>query len=141
MDKILLPVLISFAVAIICGVILTIASRLFAVKEDEKFVQIRDCLPGANCGACGYSGCDGYAKALSDGKTDVTNACVPGGDTAAKEIAAVLGVKAEDIRNISGMWIWDWISRYRKTTFPMTIPPSRRWSGGGDMPICCSPTG
>ena len=97
MDKILFPVLISFAVAIICGVILTISSRLFAVKEDEKFIKIRDCLPGANCGACGYSGCDGYAKALSEGKTDVTNACVPGGDRAAKEIANALGVEAEEV--------------------------------------------
>ena len=95
--KILLPVLISLVIAIVCGVILTVSSRLFAVKEDEKFIRIRDCLPGANCGACGYSGCDGYAKALSEGKTDVTNACVPGGDGAAREIADVLGVKAEAV--------------------------------------------
>ena len=97
MERILIPVLISFAIAIVCGVILTVSSRLFAVKEDEKFVKIRDCLPGANCGACGYSGCDGYAKALSEGKTDVTNLCVPGGDGVAKEIAAVLGVEAEEV--------------------------------------------
>ena len=95
--NILIPVLISFAIAIVCGVILTVSSRLFAVKEDEKFGKIRDCLPGANCGACGYSGCDGYAKALSDGATDVTNACVPGGDSTAREIAEILGVEAEDV--------------------------------------------
>ena len=95
--KILLPVLISLAIAVVCGVILTVSSRLFAVKEDEKFIKVRDCLPGANCGACGYSGCDGYAKALSVGKTDVTNACVPGGDGAAREIAAILGVEAEEV--------------------------------------------
>ncbi len=94
---ILIPILISLGIAILCGVILTVSSRLFAVKEDEKALAIRDCLPGANCGACGYSGCDGYAKALSEGKTDMTNLCVPGGDSAAKSIAEVLGVEAEDV--------------------------------------------
>lgn len=94
---ILIPVLISLAIAIVCGVILTVASRLFAVKEDEKFTEIRDCLPGANCGACGYSGCDGYAKALSSGETALTNLCIPGGDGAAKQIADALGVEAEDV--------------------------------------------
>ncbi|MBR3686183.1 MAG: RnfABCDGE type electron transport complex subunit B [Clostridia bacterium] len=95
--KILIPVLIGLAISVICGVVLTVASRLFAVKEDEKFLNIRDCLPGANCGACGYSGCDGYAKALSSGEIDVTNLCLPGGDSAAKQIADVLGVEAEDV--------------------------------------------
>ena len=95
--KILLPVLVCFDAAMICGIILVVSSSLFAVKEDEKFAKIRDCLPGANCGACGFSGCDGYAKALSSGECDITNLCVPGGDGAAKDIAAILGVEAEDV--------------------------------------------
>ena len=95
--KILLPVLICFDIAAICGFILVISSSLFAVKEDEKYLAIRDCLPGANCGACGFSGCDGYAKALSTGECDVTNACVPGGDGAAKQIAEIMGVEAENV--------------------------------------------
>lgn len=94
---IIIPVFICVGIAIACGIILTVTSRLFAIKEDEKIEKIRDCLPGANCGACGYSGCNGYAKALADGTTDRTNACVPGGDTVAKEIAAILGVEAEDV--------------------------------------------
>lgn len=97
MIEILIPVLICFIIALVCAVILTVTSKLFAVKEDEKFVQIRDCLPGANCGACGYSGCDGYAKALSSGECDASNLCVPGGDGAAKEIASILGVEAGDV--------------------------------------------
>ncbi len=95
--EILIPVLICLDIAVVCGVILTVSSNLFAVKEDEKFLEIRDCLPGANCGACGYSGCDSYAKALSTGECTVSNACVPGGDNAAKQIAAILGVEVEDV--------------------------------------------
>ena len=94
---VLIPVIILFAIALICAVILTLSSVFFGVKEDERAVAIRDCLPGANCGACGYSGCDGYAKALAEGTADKTNLCVPGGDGAAKDIAAILGVDAEDV--------------------------------------------
>ncbi|MBE6641389.1 MAG: RnfABCDGE type electron transport complex subunit B [Ruminococcaceae bacterium] len=95
--QILIPILILAAIAIVCAVLLTVASVLFGIKEDEKYVAIRDCLPGANCGACGYSGCDAYAKALADGSADKTNLCVPGGDGTAKTIAEVLGVEAEDV--------------------------------------------
>lgn len=94
---VLIPVIILFGIALVCGIVLTLSSVFFGVKEDETFVAIRDCLPGANCGACGYSGCDGYAKALSERKTDATNLCVPGGDKSSNDIAAILGVEAGDV--------------------------------------------
>ena len=97
MIEILFPVLLLLGIALFCAVLLTLSAVFFAVKEDETAVAIRECLPGANCGACGYSGCDGYAKALADKATDKTNLCVPGGDCAAKEIATILGVEAEDV--------------------------------------------
>ena len=76
---------------------LTVASVFFEVKEDERIALVRDCLPGANCGACGYSGCDGYAKALCDGTTTETNLCVPGGDGTSCEIAEIMGLEAADV--------------------------------------------
>ena len=66
---ILIPVVIVAAIGLIAGVGLAVASAVFAVPVDEKAEQIRACLPGANCGACGYTGCDGYAAALSKGET------------------------------------------------------------------------
>lgn len=95
--SILTPVILLLVIAVICAIVLTIASIFFGVKEDETAVAIRDCLPGANCGACGYSGCDGYAKALADKTCEKANLCVPGGDAAAKSIAAILGVEAADV--------------------------------------------
>lgn len=97
MIDILIPIGILFGIALVCAVVLTLASKYFGVKEDETAAAIRDCLPGANCGACGYSGCDGYAKALADKATDAVNLCVPGGDGTAKEIASILGVEAADV--------------------------------------------
>ncbi len=95
--EILIPVLLLLGAALLCAVLLTVASVCFAVPTDQKQTDIRDCLPGANCGACGYSGCDGYAAALAAGEVDKTNLCIPGGDNTAQQIAAILGVEAEDV--------------------------------------------
>ena len=95
--EILIPVLVLAAIAVLCAVLLTVASVLFSVKEDERIGELRDSLPGANCGSCGFSGCDGYAKALAEGKTDKTNLCTPGGDGVAKKLAEIMGLEAEDV--------------------------------------------
>ena len=99
--EIWVPILVACIIGLICGVGLSVASSVMAVKEDERFPAIRGCLPGANCGACGFTGCDGYAKALLQPGTK-TNLCVPGGAEAAKKLAAVLGVEAEEtVRNVA----------------------------------------
>jgi Na+-translocating ferredoxin:NAD+ oxidoreductase RNF subunit RnfB len=85
------------AIAAVCAVVLTVSSVLFKVEEDERIGLVRDRLPGANCGACGFSGCDGYAKALCEGKTDNPSLCVPGGDGTAKEVAEIMGLSATDV--------------------------------------------
>lgn len=96
--KILLPVLIFIGLGLLMGVLLALASKLFAVKKDEKAEAIKECLPGANCGGCGYSGCDAYAAAVSAGDTPV-NKCSVGGAEAASKIAQIMGVDAgEQVR-------------------------------------------
>lgn len=97
MMPILIPILLLVAIAIVCAILLTLSSVFFGVKEDETATAIRECLPGANCGACGYSGCDGYAKALAEKSVEATNLCIPGGDATARQIADVLGVEPEDV--------------------------------------------
>ena len=95
--SILIPILVLAAIAVLCAVLLTVSSVYFSVKEDERIGEIRDCLPSANCGACGFSGCDGYAKALCEGRTDKTNLCIPGGDGVARKISEIMGVEAADV--------------------------------------------
>lgn len=96
MNEILIAFLVVVAVAFIAGVLLTVASHFFHVAEDEKVKELRACLPGVNCGACGYTGCDDYAAALASGNVK-TNLCIPGADAVAADIAKVLGVAAEDV--------------------------------------------
>ena len=58
------PILIFVVMGIVFGVLLVVISKVFAVKTDERAVQITEALPGANCGACGYAGCADYADAI-----------------------------------------------------------------------------
>ncbi len=78
------------------GLLLYLTSRFFAVRRDERAENLRATLPGVNCGACGYTGCDQYAQALATGAAK-TNLCIPGGSDTAKRIAELLGVKAERV--------------------------------------------
>ena len=86
-------VIVVVAIALIAGVILSIASIVFAVPVDEKAEAIAGVLPGANCGACGYAGCSGYAEALAKGEAEI-GLCSPGGPDVAEECAEILGVSA-----------------------------------------------
>jgi len=92
-------ILIAFAVVggvgLIAAVLLALASHFLFVKEDETVTKLRDVLPGVNCGACGYTGCDEYAKALADGAK--TNLCVPGADAVSQKISDILGVEFVDV--------------------------------------------
>ena len=97
MSSIIIAVVIVAAIGLIAGLGLAVASQIFAVPVDETEVKVRECLPGANCGACGYTGCDGYAGALAKGETTECNLCTPGGNDAAKAIADILGLSAGEI--------------------------------------------
>ena len=73
MNPVLVAVLVLGGVGLVCAALLVVASKFMAVPVDERFPKIRECLPGANCGGCGYAGCDGYANALVDGTEEKIN--------------------------------------------------------------------
>ena len=91
----ILPVLIFGVIGCAAGALLVGASKLFFVETDETVSQLTEALPGGNCGACGFSGCEGYAKAVADDKAK-TNLCKPGGSEAAKKLAGIMGTEALD---------------------------------------------
>ncbi len=95
MSPILLAILLVGGIAIVAGVGLGIANVIMAVKGNETAEKIVAVLPGANCGACSFSGCKGYAEALSTGKVK-TNLCVVGGSKVAAQIAEILGTEAAE---------------------------------------------
>lgn len=93
MMPILYAGIVLAVIGLIFGLILTFASKVFHVDVDERVTQVRECCAGANCGACGYPGCDGFAAAVVEGKAPV-NGCKPAGAEGARKIAAIMGAEA-----------------------------------------------
>jgi Na+-translocating ferredoxin:NAD+ oxidoreductase subunit B len=75
----------------VLGAVLAYASKVFYVAVDPKVEKISEILPQANCGACGYPGCNGYSDAIVM-KGAPVNLCSPGGQTVIDGIAAIMGV-------------------------------------------------
>jgi len=75
------------------GLLLGLASKFFSVEKDPRIDQIRENLPGANCGGCGYPGCDAFAAAVAEGKAPA-NGCTVSNAEARARIAAIMGVEA-----------------------------------------------
>lgn len=96
MDGIMFPVLIVSVIGIISGIILTVAAKFMSVPVDERVTNIREVLPGANCGACGFAGCDEYASELVHSGV-ATNLCTPGGAAVSAQISELLGVDAQEV--------------------------------------------
>ncbi|MBI5599357.1 MAG: RnfABCDGE type electron transport complex subunit B [Deltaproteobacteria bacterium] len=81
------------------AVMLAIASKKFAVEEDPMVEKILGCLPGTNCGACGYAGCIALAEELV-GKSAPVNACVAGGQDVADAVASALGAERMEAKRM-----------------------------------------
>ena len=92
--EILIAIGILGGLGLIFGLVLAIASKVFYVETDPRLDQLNECLPGANCGGCGYAGCGGYAEAVLKGEAAIGK-CASGGDECAQKMAEIMGVKAE----------------------------------------------
>ncbi len=91
-----LPIILVVGLGLVFGIVLTVAAKIMYVPVDETVAKVREVLPGANCGACGYSGCDGYAAAFGEDKNTPVNKCPVGGADVAAQIGEILGVAAEE---------------------------------------------
>lgn len=85
MQNVIYAVAVLFIMGIVFAILLGVAAKVFAVEVDERVPLVRECLPGANCGGCGFPGCDGLAAAIVEGRAPV-NGCPVGGAAAAEKI-------------------------------------------------------
>jgi len=93
---ILIAVGILGGLGLIFGLVLAAASKVFYVETDPRLDQLNECLPGANCGGCGYAGCGAYAEAVLKGEAAI-GACASGGNECALAMSTIMGVKAEAV--------------------------------------------
>ena len=95
MTGVIMAAVVVGLIGLLIGLLLGFAAKAFAVPVDEKEIEVREFLPGNNCGGCGYAGCDALAKAIAAGEAPV-NACPVGGAAVAEKIGNVMGVAAGD---------------------------------------------
>jgi Na+-translocating ferredoxin:NAD+ oxidoreductase RNF subunit RnfB len=80
---------------LVFGLGLGYAAKKFEVKVDPLIPVVRDALPGANCGACGFAGCDAFAKGIVEGQAPI-NGCPVGGSETAAALSQIMGVEASE---------------------------------------------
>ena len=93
MNIILLTLAVSLVLSLLLGLLLGFFKKIFYVEPDKTAAAVREVLPGANCGACGYPGCDGFAAAVAAGDAPV-NGCPVGAAPVAEAIGKIMGVDA-----------------------------------------------
>ena len=94
--SIVIAIAVLGGLGLIFGLVLAAASKVFYVETDPRLEKLNDCLPGANCGGCGYAGCAAYAEAVLNGEAAI-GACASGGNECAQAMAAIMGIKAEAV--------------------------------------------
>ncbi len=95
-------IIVMLAIGASCGIVLSVASKVFYVYEDPRIAQVEWFMAGANCGGCGFAGCSAAAVAIVGGKA-APSACVVAGTEAAIKIAEVMGVDPGTAEPISSM--------------------------------------
>ena len=83
-------VLALVVIGAVLGLILGIANKYLIVEEDNRIGDVTEMLPGANCGACGYPGCSGFATALVEGEASKVSSCLVSNAEAREKIATYL---------------------------------------------------
>ena len=94
MEAIMMPVVVLGITGVLMGLFLAYASKKFEVEVDPKVEAILAILPGANCGACGFPGCAGYASGVALEGAKMT-LCAPGGPKVIEKIGEIMGVAVE----------------------------------------------
>jgi Na+-translocating ferredoxin:NAD+ oxidoreductase RNF subunit RnfB len=84
------------SLALVLGVALGVFRKVFHVETDVLVSLIRETLPGANCGACGFPGCDGFATAVAS-RTAPPDKCTVSSAEETKKRGELLGVDAASV--------------------------------------------
>lgn len=94
--NILIPVGILSVLGFGLALILGYSADKFKVEKNPKIDELLMVLPGVNCGACGYAGCENYAVNIADNGAPLT-LCAVGGPPVAEKIGDVMGVKVSTV--------------------------------------------
>jgi Na+-translocating ferredoxin:NAD+ oxidoreductase RNF subunit RnfB len=94
---VLITAAFALILAFVLGTALGFFKEFFAVPQDPLAAKIREALPGANCGACGFPGCENYALAIAGGNAGISS-CSVGGSALVEKLALITGKAGEAAR-------------------------------------------
>jgi electron transport complex protein RnfB len=89
-------IVVLFGLGLAASVVLSVASVVLRVDEDPRIEAVAEALPGANCGGCGYAGCESYAKAVVENPDVPPDLCCAGGASVTVAVAELTGKAAGD---------------------------------------------
>ncbi|MCM8771703.1 MAG: RnfABCDGE type electron transport complex subunit B [Candidatus Omnitrophica bacterium] len=90
----IISIIVVGCLGLFFGIFLTIIYSKFKTEENPFFSKIYSLLPKANCGGCGFAGCNDFAENLIDGKT-TPERCVMLNEESIIEVCNLLGIKNE----------------------------------------------
>lgn len=97
MNELLMPVLVMGGIAVVLSIALIVSSKKFYVPENPLIEKVAELLPQANCGACGFPGCAGFAKAFVE-EPEGGHRCPVAAAEVMKAIGEVLGKSVGDAK-------------------------------------------
>lgn len=86
----LIAVITIAVIALVAGLLLSLASRRLPGSDGDLIEQVNELLPQTQCAQCGFPGCRPYAAAVVNDDTPI-NLCPPGGEVTVQRLAKLLG--------------------------------------------------
>ena len=83
LEPVYISIMALMGIGAVCGLVLSIASKVFYVYEDPRIAEVEYFLAGANCGGCGYAGCSAAAVSVVNGQAP-PSVCIVAGMESAK---------------------------------------------------------
>ena len=87
-------------IGLLFGIGLALAAHRFAVKSNPRVEEVLEVLAGAQCGGCGYAGCEAYAEAVIHDPEVKPNLCFPGKSEVARLVASISGKEAAAVEDV-----------------------------------------
>ena len=91
LDPVIIGITALMGIGATCGLVLSVASKVFYVYEDPRIAEVEYFFAGANCGGCGYAGCSAAAVAVVNSAAP-PGVCIVAGMESAVAVAEVMGV-------------------------------------------------
>ena len=138
MTTVIIAVVVLAVLGAIFGLVLAIASKVFAVEVDPREEAILGCLPGANWVRKRFSSLLEFALPLliSSRECPPVNACAAGGEAVAAQIGEIMGVSAgAAVKQIAQVHCTGCGQNYKQYTYVglHDCVAASKLPGGGDL--------